>query len=276
MTDKIRKMLSMVLALTMISFVFAPSFAEDTEDFIEDEDEMFASFEDDEVGSAEEGTLLQNAPEMNEEIIFADDWSEALEAKSESEIERQEEVKRQAQEMAEQVEEPAVNEPVAEEPAAEEPEAEEPAAEEAAEEEPVTEEPAEEIFADATEIHETVAEEAQEEADEAEVADPESEEAEQEAAEETEAVEETEETEETEQTEKITVTVEAVMVSESEMKLTATVHGAEEREFAFQWQVSEDDGVNFNDIEDATEKEILVELTEEDFNNLWRVRVQTI
>ena len=75
----------------------------------------------------------------------------------------------------------------------------------------------------------------------------------------------------------IIVTVEAVMVSENEMKLIATVHGAEEEtEFTFQWQVSVDEGESYSDIEDATENEILILLTEEDFGNLWRVRVQTV
>ena len=67
------------------------------------------------------------------------------------------------------------------------------------------------------------------------------------------------------------------MVSENEMKLIATVHGAEEEtEFTFQWQVSRDNGENFSDIEDATLNEILIQLTEEDFDSLWRVRVQTV
>ncbi len=72
------------------------------------------------------------------------------------------------------------------------------------------------------------------------------------------------------------MTKETVMLNESTMKLIAVIHGAEEQAFNFQWQVSEDDGANFSDIENETEKEMLVELTEEVLNNLWRVRIQAI
>ena len=98
-----------------------------------------------------------------------------------------------------------------------------------------------------------------------------------ETAEEAEEVTEVEKTEETEKaaekTEEITVVVEAEMVGENEMKLTATVHAPEGSKVSFQWQVSEDDGENYSDIEDATASVLLVELTENDIGNLWRVRV---
>ena len=58
------------------------------------------------------------------------------------------------------------------------------------------------------------------------------------------------------------------------MALTAVVNDPEGREYSYQWQVSEDGGQNFTDIENATTAEIEVLLNEENINNLWRVKVQ--
>ena len=68
--------------------------------------------------------------------------------------------------------------------------------------------------------------------------------------------------------------VEAVMVSDNEMKLKAKVNAPEGSVLSFQWQVSQDNGQNYSNIENATASEILVTLAESDMTNLWRVRVE--
>ena len=63
------------------------------------------------------------------------------------------------------------------------------------------------------------------------------------------------------------------MEDEFTMKLHAVVNDPEGRQFIYQWQVSEDGGQNYSDIEEATKAELDVELNAENINNLWRVRV---
>ena len=74
----------------------------------------------------------------------------------------------------------------------------------------------------------------------------------------------------------ITVTVKATLVEDNIMVLDAIVDDPEGRSFTYQWQVSEDGGLTYMDIEDATEAELRIELTEENMHDLWRVRVETI
>ncbi len=78
---------------------------------------------------------------------------------------------------------------------------------------------------------------------------------------------------ETENTSKVTVTVTATMKSEREMLLDAVVNDPEGRDFCYQWQVSMDGGENYQDVENATESKLEVELTEENISGLWRVSV---
>ena len=70
------------------------------------------------------------------------------------------------------------------------------------------------------------------------------------------------------------MTVKATLIDENLMVLDAVVKDPEGRSFTYQWQVSEDGGLTYVDIEDATEAELTVELTEENLNDLWRVKVQ--
>ena len=75
---------------------------------------------------------------------------------------------------------------------------------------------------------------------------------------------------------RVTVTVEISMIDESVMRLFAVVDDPEGRDFLYQWQVSEDSGETYMDIPEATTEELKVELTDENINNMWRVRVQSI
>jgi hypothetical protein len=98
-----------------------------------------------------------------------------------------------------------------------------------------------------------------------------------EAAEEAEASEEAEETEDTEETvSKVVVKVTASMRSENLMHLKAKIEDPEGREFGYQWQVSVDGGENYEDVEDAEEDFLDVELDEENVMNLWRVKVHAV
>lgn len=76
------------------------------------------------------------------------------------------------------------------------------------------------------------------------------------------------------QGDQVTVSVKSSLKAQGEMALTAVVNDPEGREYSYQWQVSEDGGQNFTDIENATTAEIEVLLNEENINNLWRVKVQ--
>ena len=88
--------------------------------------------------------------------------------------------------------------------------------------------------------------------------------------------EELTDTEAEEENPQITVTVKATLVEDNIMVLDAIVDDPEGRSFTYQWQVSEDGGLTYMDIEDATEAELRIELTEENMHDLWRVRVETI
>ena len=75
---------------------------------------------------------------------------------------------------------------------------------------------------------------------------------------------------------RVTVTVEISMIDETVMRLLAVVDDPEGREFLYQWQVSEDSGMTYTDIPEATTDELKVELTDENISDMWRVRVQAI
>lgn len=142
----------------------------------------------------------------------------------------------------------------------------------AAEEEPGTDQPAEEIPA---------ADTADEEPDGPVTADqPEMEELVQEIPEEEETdgeyPEEKPEDTVPETESHVTVTVEVSMINETLMYLQAVVNDPEGRDFLYQWQVSEDSGITFTDIPEATTDELEVELTDENINDMWRVRVEAI
>ena len=77
MTEKIRKMLSLILAFALLMLVFVPSFAEEAEDELFDtDDEELYSFDDDYCGYADSDVIAEHVTEMTEELIFADDYSE--------------------------------------------------------------------------------------------------------------------------------------------------------------------------------------------------------
>ena len=86
--------------------------------------------------------------------------------------------------------------------------------------------------------------------------------------------EEAEEQEPETETGKVTVTVLTSMSNETEMKLEAVVNDPLNRDFLYQWQVSEDGGANYRDMENETNANLSVELTEDNIHNLWRVKVQ--
>ena len=75
---------------------------------------------------------------------------------------------------------------------------------------------------------------------------------------------------------RVTVRVEISMIDETVMRLLAVVNDPEGRDFLYQWQVSEDRGITYTDIQEATTDELKVELTDENINDMWRVRVQAI
>ena len=272
MTQKIRMILAMILAVMMLVFVSVPSVAEETinddewliedeevvdaEDEEADEEEEFL-FDDDDWGFVAEEVIAQYTPEMTQEFIHADDPDWVPEENQEVPAEE-----------APVAEETAVNEPVAEKPAVEEPAVEEPAVEETVKEEPAVEETAAETPA----VEETVTEKVEEiVSDEPVSAEPVAAEPEAEA---TEAPAEA--NEEPAASGEVTVTVTTAMTEENLMKLTAVVNDPEGRSYTFQWQVSEDGGENYEDVEDATEDELEIELTDENISNLWRVKVQQI
>ena len=66
------------------------------------------------------------------------------------------------------------------------------------------------------------------------------------------------------------------MIDENVMRLLAVVNDPEGRDFLYQWQVSEDRGITYTDIQEATTDELKVELNDENINDMWRVRVQAI
>lgn len=280
MTEKIRKILSLVLALMLATFVFASSFAETAED--PDDGEDLVSFEDDYNGYVAADVIKEHTPAMTSELIHADDSK--YDQKAEDEQPAAAEPSADAVKEAETVESEPVTAADAELPedAAEEETAENKVtASEADETEPdvMEEDPEVQEGAEPEESTEEESGSAEETDPDATDEDPEAQEGEEpeETEDESDGEEETEgEDEEEEDPDQIVVSVEIVMISENEMKLVATVKGGEEMEYLFQWQVSEDEGESFADIEDETRNELIVELTEENIDNLWRVRVEPV
>ena len=107
-----------------------------------------------------------------------------------------------------------------------------------------------------------------------ETAEEPTEEAGEEQSEETDKPEAEEEPEETEKEPDITITITTVMSGENEMKLIALVNDPQNRKYTYQWQVSEDGGESYTDIENETRDVLRVELDETNINDFWRVRVK--
>lgn len=253
MTKKLRTTLAMILALMMLVLVSVPSCAEDYET-IHDED----------WGNVTEETLEENAPEMTPEFVRQGRAEQQAESKPEPKEEPKDEPKPEpVKEEPVQQEEPAAEEPMEEAPT----QAEESADVEAAAE---TEAPEETVNTD-SEAEEPVTEEAGEETPaEEEPAEEPAEESGEEQGEEAAAPEK----EETEKGPEITITITTVMSGENEMKLIALVNDPENRKYTYQWQVSEDGGKTYTDIENETEDVLRVELDETNINDFWRVRVK--
>ena len=172
---------------------------------------------------------------------------------------------------------PVTEAPVTEAPAAETPVTEAPASEEPAAEAQETETPAAAEPADETAEAETAGETAEpEEAAEETPVPAENAEEPQEDAEEQPAEEPEELPEDAEAADEYTVNILISMEDEFTMKLRAVVNDPEDRQFIYQWQVSEDGGENYLDILGATADELQVELTEENMHDMWRVWVQAI
>ena len=72
----------------------------------------------------------------------------------------------------------------------------------------------------------------------------------------------------------VTVKVISTMKSDDEMNLAAVVSDPLQREYSYQWQVSEDGGKSYRDMDNATEAELDILLDETNVTNLWRVKVQ--
>ena len=82
------------------------------------------------------------------------------------------------------------------------------------------------------------------------------------------------EEEDGEQVPEVTVTVTTVITGENEMKLIALVNDPENRAYTYQWQVSDNQGASYSDIADETSDVLRIELSEENRNNFWRVKVK--
>ena len=169
---------------------------------------------------------------------------------------------------------PAEETPAAEQPAGETPETEPPAAD-TPEEDTVGEETDETVTENQPASEEPVQEFPEEVIPDGEETEEVSEEPEEGPEEPEEAPEELEATTEPE-TARVTVKVEISMIDETVMRLLAVVDDPEGREFLYQWQVSEDSGMTYTDIPEATTDELKVELTDENISDMWRVRVQAI
>jgi hypothetical protein len=88
--------------------------------------------------------------------------------------------------------------------------------------------------------------------------------------------EEKTEDEKPEEASKVTVKVTASMRDNNLMHLKAEVQDPEGKDYNYQWQVSVDGGDNYEDVEDAEEDFLDVELDEENMMNLWRVKVHAV
>ena len=287
MTKHIRMILAMILAVVMVC-VSVPSFAEE----IPAPDAVTAAPETTEEPAeavqaepaepvTEEPAALPDSPQTT--IIPEGDWGYVTPEVLEANVPEVTPTFFTDDEPTPAPEMPAEEAPAAEEPAAEAVAPETPAAEEPAAEEPATEEPA----AEDTAVEETgekneASDEPVTESPAAETEDTAEEGTETEAAAaetvdvEGAASEELTDTEAEEEDPQITVIVKATLVDEGIMVLDAVVKDPEGRSFTYQWQVSEDGGLTYTDIEDATEAELMVELTEENINDLWRVKVQLV
>ena len=287
MTKHFRMILAMILAVVMVC-VSVPSFAEETPapeavtaapetteepaEAVQAEPAEAATEEpaalpdspqttvipDGDWGYVTPEVLEANVPEVTPTFITADDPTPAPEMPAEETPAAEEPVVEAAAAEMPAAEEPDVEEPATEEPAAEDTAVEETGEKNEASDEPVTEAPA-------AETEDTAEEEPETKTTDTEAATPEG------------AVsDELTDTEEEEEDPQITVTVKATLVDEGIMVLDAVVKDPEGRSFTYQWQVSEDGGLTYKDIEDATEAELMVELTEENINDLWRVKVQIV
>ena len=255
MTEKIRKMISLILAVMVLMLVFVSSFAEESDEFDtdafvafdEDTDESDDSMDDDLIdldddycGFVDPEVIAEHTPEMTQDFIFADDSNSIPETDDET---------------AETI--------VAEDVANEHEQTNEAEAQDEADPEMTGTESENSVIAEP------------EEGEVAEVMDAEVTEEKTEGEPEAEDVYEDTGVEEGEPQE-ISVTVEATMIGENEMKLNAFVNGPEGYAFAFQWQISEDGGEHYRDIEEATNDELQVELSDSNINSLWRVKVNAI
>ena len=274
MTRRIRMILSMILTVVMVC-VSVPSF---TEEAVVSEGNAAPEITEEPVET------VQEEPEAAEKT---EDSSETPQITAVPDGEREEATPEvtdsgipeitPAEEPASAPEEAPPETPAAE-PAEETPAPAEPAADAAAAEVPAAEkaedaEPGEEQETGGEPAAETPAEEMPG-IPEGETETPEEPAAEEPAAVET-AADEPAEPEKESMAARITVTVKATLVEDNIMVLDAIVDDPEGRSFTYQWQVSEDGGLTFTDIEDATEAELRIELTEENIHDLWRVRVET-
>ena len=274
MTRRIRMILSMILTVVMVC-VSVPSFTEEavvsegnaapeiTEEPVEtvqEEPEAAEKTEDSsetpQTTAVPDGEREEATPEVTDsgipEITPAEEPASAPEGAP---------PETPAAEPAEETPapaEPAADAAAAEVPAAEKAEDEEPGEEQETGGEPAAEAPAEETPG----------------IPEGETETPEEPAAEEPAAIET-AADEPADPEDDSRAARITVTVKATLVEDNIMVLDAIVDDPEGRSFTYQWQVSEDGGLTFTDIEDATEAELRIELTDENIHDLWRVRVET-
>ena len=268
MTRQIRIILSMILAVMLCVVFSIPSLAfEADEPAHEAEPEETAVTE-----PAPEPTITVSAP-VEIEVIPDDDWG-SVEPGYAAMVMAATTEKAMNSEVIEPEETPAPTDIPADEPAAA-PDALEPVETEllpTAEEEPETDQPVEELPAAnaADEDQDGMVTE-----DQADTEEPAQEIPEEENTDEEHPEEKPEETVPETETH-VTVTVEVSMISENLMYLQAVVNDPEGRDFLYQWQVSEDCGMTYTDIPEATTDELKVELTDENISDMWRVRVQAI
>ena len=269
MTRRLRMILMMILAMMLCVVFSMPSLAFEADNIPQEAEPS----EDTVTATTPEPTVTVSPP-VEIAVIPDEDWGNvgpellAATVSPAAAEEAAESVETETEEPAVQAEQPADESAVPEstEPAGTAPEtapeevpaAEMPEEETAEEPETVPEgQPAEEIPAEEPDADEpAVAITAEEEPDGEEPADPET-------------VPETEKA-------RVTVTVEISMIDETVMRLFAVVNDPEGRDFLYQWQVSEDNGMTYTDIPEANQDELKVELTEENINDMWRVRVQAI
>ena len=64
------------------------------------------------------------------------------------------------------------------------------------------------------------------------------------------------------------------MSGKNEMNLIAMVDDPENRKFSYQWQVSDDGGETFSDIENETGAMLSISLNEETIHEQWRVMLK--